>query len=112
MIPIPFVGAFVGGVVGGFFGEKGSQKIVSILDKKQFISLIKYLKESQVNREHWEFKEKTLDKLGVNSKFFDKSNPRKKKNDEVWLTAICLSLVCFYESRRFMKFNKKKFEQL
>ena len=56
LIPVPFVGAFVGGVFGGYFGEKGSKQITSILDKNNFISLIKYLHDTQKQNKYWEFK--------------------------------------------------------
>ena len=36
LIPIPFLGAFIGGVVGGFFGEKGSKSLASALEKGKF----------------------------------------------------------------------------
>ena len=35
MIPIPVVGALIGSVVGGYFGDKGGKKISNYLDEKR-----------------------------------------------------------------------------
>jgi hypothetical protein len=34
IIPVPFLGAFIGGVVGGFYGRKGVKKINNFVIKK------------------------------------------------------------------------------
>lgn len=36
LIPIPFVGALIGSVIGGFIGEKGGKHINSWIEKKKF----------------------------------------------------------------------------
>ncbi len=54
LIPVPFVGAFIGSVIGGFLGDKGGKQINSWIEKKKFAELIKYLKNSQINEQYWE----------------------------------------------------------
>lgn len=44
LIPIPFLGAFIGGVVGGYFAEKGTRSLNSALENKNTIKIISYLK--------------------------------------------------------------------
>lgn len=41
LIPIPFLGAFVGGVIGGFLGQTGSNIMTKLMDKESFRNLIK-----------------------------------------------------------------------
>jgi hypothetical protein len=48
MIPIPFVGALIGGVIGGYFGEKGSRTFTSILTNYELMKLINYLHDKIV----------------------------------------------------------------
>lgn len=43
VIPVPILGAFVGGVIGGYVGEKGSRELTAILNDKSFVKLISYL---------------------------------------------------------------------
>ena len=46
MLPIPILGAFVGGLVGGFLGDKGYKQINSIIHNKSFLNIVHYLKET------------------------------------------------------------------
>lgn len=40
LIPIPVFGALIGGVIGGFIGEKGGKHINSWMTKKTFLRII------------------------------------------------------------------------
>ena len=96
LIPIPFVGAFIGGVIGGFFGSKGGNRIRATLSKNCVNSVIKYLREHVKEERYWDFSYTLLSTLGIDLKYFEQSNPRKKHKDYVWLTAVCYCLVCCY----------------
>jgi hypothetical protein len=48
LIPIPLLGAFVGGVVGGFCGTKGMRKINSFVERREFTGMISYLKINMI----------------------------------------------------------------
>lgn len=54
IIPVPFFGAFVGGVVGGFFGTKGMRKINEFLTKSDFRDIIIYMKHKLIADRYWE----------------------------------------------------------
>lgn len=53
LIPIPFFGAFVGGVIGGYFGEKGSRQITNIMNNQSFMKIIAYLQSTIIDHSHW-----------------------------------------------------------
>jgi phage tail tape-measure protein len=36
LIPIPFFGALIGTVIGGYLGDKGTKKITSVIENKRF----------------------------------------------------------------------------
>lgn len=53
IIPVPFLGAFIGGVVGGFFGTKGVRKINKFMYKSNFRDIILYLKAKIIINRYW-----------------------------------------------------------
>jgi hypothetical protein len=99
MIPIPFLGAFVGGVIGGYFGEKGNRFITSILSNNQLISLISYLKRTLIENDHWKYTGELLGKLGVSKKYFENSISIKVEKHDAYITTLCFCVVTYYESR-------------
>lgn len=46
LLPVPFLGAFVGGMMGGFLGSKGSANVSEFLHKKNFNEVIGHLRFS------------------------------------------------------------------
>jgi hypothetical protein len=44
LIPVPILGAFIGGVFGGFYGTKGVRKINNFILKTEFRDIVVYLK--------------------------------------------------------------------
>lgn len=55
LIPIPFLGAFIGGVIGGFLGTTGSNQITKLMNKESFNHLIKFLLKNIIEETHWKF---------------------------------------------------------
>lgn len=53
LIPVPILGAFIGGVIGGLIGDKGGKQINSIIQKKKFVEIVTYLKETQIDLKYW-----------------------------------------------------------
>lgn len=60
VIPIPIVGAFIGGMVGGFIGEIGAKVITSKMESHRFKEIIKELELSIQPGGYWEVNKKTL----------------------------------------------------
>lgn len=65
LIPVPFLGAFIGGVFGGFFGIKGVRKLTGTLAQFNFRDTISYLKAKQLNKSNWKCTKYLLEYLGI-----------------------------------------------
>ena len=77
LIPVPVLGAFVGGVLGGYCGEKGTKVIAKKIDNSQFSSIIEYLLKHIRQNRYWKYDECLLKMLGISIKEFNRSNPFK-----------------------------------
>lgn len=108
IIPVPFVGAFFGGVAGAFLGTKGARHINEVFSKASFQETISYMKAKVVEDSHWEATEFMLDRVGLDRKYFDGHTPGDQGSKDVFITAICFCIVTFYESKRYMDFNDRK----
>lgn len=70
LIPIPFVGAFIGGVFGGFLSTIGSQKAFSFLSNKRAESIYHKLKSSINADGSWDYSEELLNLFGLKLDYF------------------------------------------
>ena len=46
LIPIPFLGALVGTVVGGMLGERGCRQVTSMIEQDRFIVVVDFLRDN------------------------------------------------------------------
>lgn len=66
IIPVPFLGAFVGGVAGGYFGTKGVYRMNEFLDESNFRDTILYIKKKLVGGKYWKCTRYMLERIGIN----------------------------------------------
>jgi phage tail tape-measure protein len=71
LIPVPVLGAFVGGLIGGFCGTKGVRSINKFMMNKEFDNIVKYLKSNVINEECWVYTPKILSVIGISKKYFN-----------------------------------------
>lgn len=64
-IPVPILGAFVGGVCGGYFGTKTMRKINNFLSKTNYRDIIIYLKKTILTDRHWLCTNNLIQKIGI-----------------------------------------------
>lgn len=109
IIPVPILGAFVGGVVGGFCGTKGVRKINWFAEKKEFNGIVLYLKNNVVLEKCWEYNDEILEVIGVDKKYFDEQTRSKLFNKNTYLTAICFCIVTlYYKSQKNIERSEQK----
>lgn len=71
LIPIPFLGIFVGGIIGGFLGKAGTNIMTKLMKKENYKNLIAYLLESIIEERYWSYDKKALSEIGINEKYFE-----------------------------------------
>lgn len=110
-IPIPIVGAFVGGVCGGYFGTKSIRKINNFLSKTYFRDIIMYLKKTILTDSHWLCTNNLIQKIGINEEHLNTLTNSQSEKD-TFITAICFFIVSFYESKRHDEFNEERMSEI
>lgn len=111
LIPIPFVGALIGTVVGGYIGDKGGKQINSWIEKKRFTEIISYLEKAQIQQQYWLCTAEFYRVLELKETEFGKYIPSHME-ESVFATLIAFVLVCFYESKRLNAYNQEKVRKL
>ena len=96
LLPVPFLGGFAGGVLGGYWGSLGSRRFASFMLSRRFRRVVSFLKQNVREGRYWDFSAAALATMGLDYAFFERSNPRGKAKDHIWLTAVCLCIVSCY----------------
>ena len=96
LLPVPFLGGFAGGILGGYWGSLGSQRFASFMLSRRFRRVVAFLKKNVREGRYWDFSAGALQELGLDYGYFERSNPRGKAKDHIWLTAVCLCIASCY----------------
>ena len=75
LIPIPILGALVGGFVGSLFGATSTQIIIKNINKKKYIDMVEKLENNITEGGYWDYSRQNLNNLGITNAFFMQSIP-------------------------------------
>lgn len=70
LIPVPVLGAFIGGVVGSLVGEIGGRQITKFIESARFNDTVRILRENLKPKGYWKPDKTNLEALGLNKSYF------------------------------------------
>lgn len=70
LIPIPLVGMFVGGAIGGFLSTIGSKKAFQFLKSQRSKHMYEYLKSKIKKNGSWDYSQELLNMFGMKNEYF------------------------------------------